>query len=559
VPGACAPLAGSGSGSGCCNCCALRSALCSALRGSSPENMYGSTLTAPDAAATLQSPHRRCKAIFLVASVVVLTLTLILGGEGSLPLRNESLRSILLRQRTEGAAEVCSILFLADLHVEPYFVQYGPADPVSGQCRRAQCAGPTPRDSPDATACVSELDETANIMPRIGCDPPISLLHSALQYATRQLKPPPCAVIIGGDLVAHGLWGSVATLDEIQRKVMRMVDKAFPDSAVLFVVGNNDLAGHGVVTPAELQRLWLVSSGEYDSTDGPSELQQLLGSAGKNSFMDGGYFRADVSASCGKNLSILALNTQLFLGNGSSLLSEDTDTEGGHQLDWFLTQLEESRAAGQRVIVVGHVPPGIFFSKTDWLTQHQERFVQICDEYAETIVTLLFGHHSKELIRGLTPSTGALVTLGLTPMGGHSNRKSGGAKVRESVNPGFGQLMYDGERAVGYRAHYLNLQVLADRMRLNETEELSSAWGLLYDFREMYGVPDVSAASIWQASRAIMSDNILGAVYKSMARGFMSSLSLHQMMCDAGVSTLDDEALCMARRCKLDATGGCTT
>ena len=76
-------------------------------------------------------------------------------------------------------------------------------------------------------------------MPQLGCDPPVSLLHSALEYA-KSLNPEPAFLLYGGDSSAHNI-DDAAMINTVQQTVLRRMQQTFPNTQIIVALGNNDL------------------------------------------------------------------------------------------------------------------------------------------------------------------------------------------------------------------------------------------------------------------------------------------------------------------------------
>eukprot|EP01084_Bolivina_argentea_P110673 197574_1 len=456
----------------------------------------------------------------------------------------------------------CQVMFIADLHIEPFFSE---TMTHNGKCRIAHCSQKTKH-------CTPNLDPELNwSFPRVGCDPPPSLLESALKYANESLAKP-CAVIVGGDLIAHSLNIDNDLANTIQRYVLKRIKTYFPHSAILFLIGNNDLLEDGVLSVEDFSRLWGVMIESLVPSDNPLRtpmpLNELCQVSVDSDFLEGGYYDVSLSERCSTPLRAVLLNTQMMKTNAGhfgkkSNRNSETKSLAAKQLKWFESKLRAAKKKGEMVIVAGHIPPGVFFGKTDWQPWAQKRYIEICDAYESTIVAQVFGHHSKEMIRSLSPHTGLFITIGMTPVGGHTtiphySKKKKAQSYRDPVNPGFASLTIDKvKKQMFYESHFVNIQMLSSVNRTTK-EDLESGWETLSCFETTYNVPDSSASSIHKASKTIMTNPTHGVMYKAILRGFMSTLPLHQIMCDASVSTLNKETECLQSRCMFDASRGCS-
>ncbi|CAM9756620.1 unnamed protein product [Chrysoparadoxa australica] len=238
---------------------------------------------------------------------------------------------------------------------------------------------------------------------------------------------------------------------------------------------------------------------------------------------------------------------------------------------WLKRQLSSASAAGESVVILGHQPPGQFFLSLEWKQHYQEPYVELCEKHSSSIVTQLFGHHSKEMMRSWSENAGALVNAGMTPSGGHGKGLSPVGKGRQPVNPSFGVLTIEKGVLAAYESYFADLASLGSSNDVlgkgwaslvadvgpggTTVARLAHIWSPMYSFTETYLVPDVSAKSIAMAQQKIVSHSRWGALYSLIQTAFFRSED--PIVCDSGQYTRDGEASCMARRCRFSVTREC--
>jgi hypothetical protein len=344
------------------------------------------------------------------------------------------------QQLTEpDSASSVSFFFFSDAHVDPYYSDK-PEDAEAGQCvavkqvfmcfhkhcpnlcellkglvapcvlrsistQLGTCRPAACMQTPGGKHCPVDLSYTNAKMPKLGCDPPISLLHSALEYA-KSLNSEPAFVAYGGDSSAHNI-ADADMINTVQKTVLSTIHEAFPDTQVVCALGNNDLVPNGIVSDGELKRNTelLAAHGNF--------APQL--SIDMDSFRTGGVYAQKIESIA---LVVVVLNTNLWTERHNSQEFVDL-TIADNQLVWFEAQLKIASHSGMKVLVLGHTPSGIFYGKNDWALRYESSYYASCSRNSDVIIGQIYGHHSKELIRSIDSSIGGVVTVGMNPAGGH--------------------------------------------------------------------------------------------------------------------------------------------
>eukprot|EP00118_Oscarella_pearsei_P009979 m.59030 g.59030 ORF g.59030 m.59030 type:complete len:495 (+) comp34857_c0_seq2:111-1595(+) len=343
---------------------------------------------------------------------------------------------------------------LADIHYDPYYDSSLAASPSF--CR------PAPQNQSSYPAPYG----------RVGCDTPLALLNSAVK-AMEVVDEEHTAdfIVVTGDFSAHRLEGS-HVLDAIQT-VTKELREIFPDTYVFPCLGNNDVPeDYYIPTPPtnwykSLLNLWrdfmVCPSCVWRSGVQPISEVEL-----EETFLVGGYYQASLSS----KLTLLVLNTVYYSTSVKQQYRTPLFEETAEmQLTWLLKQLENSEREGRKVIIAGHIPPGInpYTLTSFWVSNYTEQYVDIISrQYPHVIAGQLFAHMHKDDFKvffadqespSLQESSPMLFTSAISPV--YNN------------NPNFRLVFLDDEtqKFTDYRQWYLDLAVADEYMATHWLEE----------------------------------------------------------------------------------------
>ena len=324
------------------------------------------------------------------------------------------------------------------------------------------------------------------------------LLEAALDSA-RSAASGAVYVVFPGDILTHhfdDLYFDAAGFRDglgLKRFILKtvkyfilQVDERFPSAPVLFTLGNNDSYGGNYD---------LEAGGDFLADTAQFFLSHFLeGVVDRDEFLRtykaGGYYAADFGR---EDLVFLSLNSVLFSKRRPPPGLPGSDP-GFIQLDWLEEQLDKAGSQDRQAVIVTHIPPGAdAFGTTRahmapdgtasdmypmWIPSYQDRFLEIVDEYRETLRAFYFGHTHMDEFRLLfnDAHTGAGVPLVSVP----------------AVSPVFGnnpayKVFLLGERTWrfdDYRAYALDL------------DARQKGFQSFYSFKDVYGMGPPSAASL---------------------------------------------------------------
>jgi hypothetical protein len=158
-----------------------------------------------------------------------------------------------------------------------------------------------------------------------------------------------CKGITTGTPSAQDVADMQAFADKTAVFVMQQVRASVGNIPVMFVVGNNDsYTGLG------------PDSTFLANTVGPYYTNFVNGTAADypeffNTFASGGYYSAEP---LGTNMKVISLNTNVFAVPPPIPGLPSNDSAAYAELAWLDTTLGSAQAAGQKVWLLMHVPPG---------------------------------------------------------------------------------------------------------------------------------------------------------------------------------------------------------
>ena len=272
-----------------------------------------------------------------------------------------------------------------------------------------------------------------------GADTNYPLLALALSSIKQNLGASPL-IIYTGDILGHDfpqtffkLYGSqnppsdadVAAMKSFANKTvaffMEQVRSTVGDIPVMFAIGNSDSYIGALPEPS-----FLSDTAELYYTkflNGIVGHQTFL-----NTFTGGGYYSADLP---GTNLMVIGLNTVMFNYDFGDIEKSAADAE----LAWFDSQLTQAQAAGKKVWLLMHIPPGadkyetaqsvdanghITTATMMWNQDYQTSFLQILSKYPGLITQMLTAHTHMDEYRIVSPGILADTTPSIAPYFGNN-------------------------------------------------------------------------------------------------------------------------------------------
>jgi sphingomyelin phosphodiesterase acid-like 3 len=301
--------------------------------------------------------------------------------------------------------------------------------------------------------------------------------------------PVPDDAAIEADVAAVAAMKNFA--DKTVAFFMDQVRSTVGDIPVMFAVGNSDSYIGALPEPS-----FLSNTAELYYTkflNGTVDHQTFI-----NTFTSGGYYSAEPA---GTNLMVIGLNTVMFNYDFGDTLKSAVDAE----LDWFDSQLAQAKAAGKKVWLLMHIPPGadkystaqsvdsnghITTATMMWNQDYQKSFMQKLSKYPGTIALTLAAHTHMDEYRIMSPNNVLEITPAIAPYFGN--------------NPAFKifTFSHDTLKATDYRI--LNYDLATNPEQFNSYYTFSTAY-LMHGFL---------SDSLWQLYPELATENAKQQLYR---------------------------------------------
>ncbi|UYV61789.1 SMPD1 [Cordylochernes scorpioides] len=269
-------------------------------------------------------------------------------------------------------APVLKVLHLSDTHFDPYYKEGNDADCGEPLCCRIQ-DGPAPTPERAAGKWGDYRD----------CDTPLRTLEHMLQNIARNHKID--YVLWTGDIPPHDIWNTTRKSNiEILHSVSRMINKYLGKVPIFPALGNHESSPVNSFPIPEIvgknSISWLYE--ELALAWKPWLPEQSLRTLRK-----GAYYSVTLQS----NFKIISINTNYCNNLNWWLLINTTDP--ANQLRWLINELQLSELIGQKVHIIGHIPPGTM----DCLSEWSRNFYKIINRYEGTVTAQFYGHtHTDE-------------------------------------------------------------------------------------------------------------------------------------------------------------------
>jgi sphingomyelin phosphodiesterase acid-like 3 len=442
----------------------------------------------------------RLQVIFWLSLSMVVATPLASRGQTHLPRRHAA----------EAADRTFPALLVSDIHFDPF---HDPArvqqlvDAPESQWNSILSAPP----SPNQAQAFAELQQTCHAR---GVDTPYPLLRASLQ-AMRSRQSDARFIMLSGDLLAHEFFCRYKTLFPIPAQeptqkmdprcdpgtrcdyqlfvlktlsfVMEELRASFPGVPVYGAVGNNDTGCGDYRLDAASN--FLAQSGAI-FTEGLPPAQQRQA---RKIFAQGGYYSVPMGKPM-RHTRLIVVNDILQSPSYKTCAGRPDPAAANVEMAWLREQLAEARRSGQKVWVMGHIPPGV----DPFLTVAKLRDVcgsgqpemflssntmaDLLIEYADVIRLGLFAHSHMDEMRLLQP-----------PAGDPALEHSVAIKIIPSISPVDGNNpAFTIARINPATALLRDYQVIA----ASNLTGIDTAWSAEYDYAESYHAAQFSPSAL---------------------------------------------------------------
>lgn len=289
-----------------------------------------------------------------------------------------------------------------------------------------------------------------------------------------RIDPHPAFIVHGGDSYPHFPNESEPVAQAVYNS-SHLLRKYFPNTPIIYTLGNHDLFPAHHVLP---NSTWLQTITDQIS-DFLNEEQQFT-------FSQGGYYSAHVNG-----LKLIVVNTNYYFILNKYTWFKRKDI--GNQWQWMKKELDLAKKFNQKVLIVGHIPPG--FSERFYMSEFKsayenDHYLETLEGYGDMIIGHLYGHQHSDAYR-LSKDNGVMF---ITP-----------SLQCERHHPAMARRFFFDDTnfsLLSYEQYYSQLE--------KDNAEKKITWELEYATNQQpYNLPDLSLKSFTELTTRLKSDKDL--------------------------------------------------
>nr|XP_002130732.2 sphingomyelin phosphodiesterase-like [Ciona intestinalis] len=308
----------------------------------------------------------------------------------------------LRRKRTwksnimEIPTKTLKILHLSDVHIDLQYKVGSNAVCNEPLCCRSQGGDKVPtiidpiRGEAPMTKKINETNKAWKWGDYRTCDLPWWTVNDVLQKLSKTNQEEPFDYILWtGDVPAHDVW-SQNRLNQLYmlHNITSLLVQYFPNTPVFPAVGNHDSFPSNNFPPASVNT-GAAYSAQWFYNALWKAWSVWLPSSTKETIELGGFYSTLVKP----GFRIVSLNTNFCYTENWWVWLDPVDPSG--MLQWFVKVLTSAEMSGEKVQVIGHVPPG---KQPDCIESWSFNYIRILERFQHIITAQFFGHtHNDEI------------------------------------------------------------------------------------------------------------------------------------------------------------------
>ncbi|CAF3441417.1 unnamed protein product [Fusarium graminearum] len=294
-----------------------------------------------------------------------------------------------LKRPVPSGQDPIKVVHYSDIHVDQLYTEGSNAKcnkPIC--CRQVKIIRHTHKSWTDFSRPFTENDEPGKTDSPAGpfgehtCDSPVSLEHSMYQ-AIKEIVPDASFTIFTGDVVDHSIWNT--TWDYNKHQIIESYENMDKHLGIVYgTAGNHESHPTNAYQPSSIGG---ASSWIYDLLAGA--WSRWIGHEAASKAAQIGAYSTKFPHG---NLRVISLNTNLYYRGNFWLFQRKMIRDPSKQFDWLIEELHAAEKAGERVYIIGHMPPGdrnAFHDQSNYLNQ-------IVNRYSSTIAAMFFGHTHRD-------------------------------------------------------------------------------------------------------------------------------------------------------------------
>eukprot|EP00088_Acartia_fossae_P026753 TRINITY_DN2753_c0_g1_i2.p1 TRINITY_DN2753_c0_g1~~TRINITY_DN2753_c0_g1_i2.p1 ORF type:complete len:675 (+),score=82.41 TRINITY_DN2753_c0_g1_i2:37-2061(+) len=373
--------------------------------------------------------------------------------------------------------KLLKILHFSDTHWDPYY-----AEGSNALCDEPMCCRET-------SGPVLHLEDRAGYWGDYRkCDTPLRTIESMYRHINKEHKDIDY-IYWTGDLPPHDIWNQTREGNlKVLRETSDQLRQYFPETTILPALGNHESAPVDSFPPPFVEGdhsiSWL-----HNAMD--TEWQKWLGPGPGVTLQYGGYYSVNIAP----GLRVISLNMNYCMNKNFWLLLNSTDP--AQELKWLMYELQLAEFKGEKVHLIGHIPPGHVDCTAVW----SREFNKIVHRYESTVTAQFYGHTHLDEFQVFYERQAD----------GHKRRATNIAYIGPSVTPYYGlnpsyRVYHVGKEdglVIDHETWYMNLT----EANLSPGED--PVWRKLYEARKDLQMPSLSPTNWDEYIQLIDGDNEL--------------------------------------------------
>lgn len=266
------------------------------------------------------------------------------------------------------ATPTFKVLHISDTHYDPYYEEGTNADCNEPLCCRGTSGPPlSPQTRAGRWGDYRKCDTPKRTVDHMLQH--ISTTHTDIDY-----------ILWTGDLPPHDVWNQTReeNLAVLKETVAQLAEK-FPGIPIFPALGNHEAVPVNSFPPPFVPKEYAISW-LYDALD--TQWRQWLPASTSRTVRKGAFYSVLVRP----GFRIISLNMNYCNNKNWWLLMNSTDPV--KELQWFIFELQSAEFSGEKVHIIGHIPPG----HSDCLRVWSRNYYSIINRYEATIAAQFFGH-----------------------------------------------------------------------------------------------------------------------------------------------------------------------
>lgn len=373
------------------------------------------------------------------------------------------------------------VLFLTDIHWDKEYQAGAAADCKEPLCCRSGSGPPGARRAAGHWGTYSK------------CDLPLRTVQNLLENVVK--NGPWDWVYWTGDVPAHNVWAQTRAqqLNELT-VVTRLIQKHLgPNVTVYPAVGNHESTPVNSFPPPFIRgnqsSAWL-----YDTM--AALWSPWLPEEALTTLRYGGFYSLEVQP----GLRLVSLNMNFCARENFWLMVNSTDP--AQQLQWLVHVLQTSETKGEKVHIIGHIPPSLCLASWSWNYHH------ILNRYEGTVAGQFFGHTHLDQYQMMYDEADLSRPVGVAFI-------APSVTTYVNLNPGYRVYYVDGSYpgssrlVLDHETFILNLTEANHRPGAPSEPDPDPRWTRLYRATEAFGLSTLFPAQCELLTRALATDDRL--------------------------------------------------